>query len=132
MNSNPLLACLALSAISLSLGFGCNSKSAHGPTDPEVESLISDLSKMAEPTAGVHPSASFAAFMAIDEQPEFQGGILGVPPPPVNPAMRRLVQMGVRALPSLIEHLSDNRETGLTEDHGYGFGAYMVRQRIQP
>lgn len=61
--------------------------------------------------------------MAIDEEPRFGGGILGSAKPTVDPNIRKLVQMGVRALPSLLEHLSDARPTKLVQEHDGDFGA---------
>ncbi|HTQ09562.1 MAG TPA: hypothetical protein VMI31_05775 [Fimbriimonadaceae bacterium] len=97
-----------------------------------AERLIGQLVDFGKPTAGAHPTAWASQFMAIDEQPQFHGGILGSAKPTVDPTMRKLVQMGVAALPSLIAHLRDSRPTKLVETHGFGFGAMWFSDEYDP
>jgi hypothetical protein len=67
-------------------------------------------------TPGADSLANAGDFMAEDAPPQFRGGILGTPAPTVPPAMRALVRLGVKALPALLDHLTDARPTGLTID----------------
>jgi hypothetical protein len=79
--------------------------------DAEVVRLIDRLVEVDEDGIGFHTSAWAVGFIAMDDEPEFAGGIIGAPRPSVSPIMRALVRKGVAALPDLINHLSDRRET---------------------
>lgn len=91
--------------------------------DPEIEKLIDRLVDLGDETTGAHSTAWGGQFMAIDEEPEFHGGIIGSKPPSVDANMRKLVQLGVKALPSLMKHLDDKRETKLVTKHEQWIGA---------
>jgi len=84
------------------------------PVDPEVSALIDQLVFVTEQGPGTHPTAWASGFIAVGEEMKFRGGIFGSERPVVHPAMRELVRMGVRALPDLLNHLSDDRKTGLS------------------
>lgn len=86
--------------------------------DPRAADLIDQLVNVSHPAPGMHPTATVSAFIGVDESPQFRGGILFSQKPVVHPAMRELVRMGVSALPSLLDHLSDDRKTGLVIDRG--------------
>jgi len=83
---------------------------------PEVtsEQLIDQLREIDTPTVGLHPTAWTSKFLALSDDPTFQGGVLGSVKPVVFPAMRELVRRGVAALPALLAHLDDARPTKLT------------------
>jgi hypothetical protein len=83
------------------------------PIDPEVVALIDRLAEVADEGPGTHSTAYASCFFALDEEPQFGGGVLGSHRPMVAPPMRALVRMGVRALPDLLNHLSDPRPTKL-------------------
>lgn len=69
---------------------------------------------------GFHPTAWASGFVAVEGEPTFEGGILGSARPSDHPAMKELVARGVKAIPDLIEHLSDDRETKLSiSAHGF-------------
>jgi hypothetical protein len=70
--------------------------------------------------------------MAVDEEFRFGGGVLGSARPVVHPAMRDLVRLGVRALPDLLNHLSDPRETRLVIKHNGFFGAAWHSDEYDP
>lgn len=96
-------------------------KSAPRENDiPAIEKLIDQLVDVGSEGVGFHSTAWAAGFLAIDEAPKFRGGVLGSPKPVVSIPMRELVKLGVPALPSLIEHLSDERETHVTVATGQG------------
>jgi hypothetical protein len=87
--------------------------------------LITELTKIDSPGVGFHPTAWATAFVAEDTTPKFSGGVLGSYRPGVNPAFRELVKLGIRALPDLIEHLSDKRETKLKVGNVEGSGDFV-------
>jgi len=84
-----------------------------------TEELITKLTEESNQGIGSHTSASATGFLAIDDEPRFQGGILGSEKPAVSPVMRELVRRGLAALPLLISHLSDSRPTKLTVGDGF-------------
>lgn len=98
----------------------------------DIEKLIDGLVDLGKSTTGAHPTAWGEQFMAIDEEPEFRGGIIGSEKPTVDPTMRKLVQLGVRALPILMKHLDDKRETKLVIKHDQGFGAMWYSDEYDP
>lgn len=81
--------------------------------DAEVVRLIDSLTAVGEEGVGFHSTAWAEGFIAIDDEPRFAGGIIGSTQPVISPSLRALVRKGVTALPDLIDHLSDPRETGL-------------------
>jgi hypothetical protein len=86
--------------------------------DPEVIQLIDQLLNVGSEGIGFHPTAWAGGFMAIDEEPQFRGGIIGSRKPIVLPAMRALVKKGPAALPDLIAHLTDRRDTKVFSGKG--------------
>lgn len=85
------------------------------------EQLIDQLATTSAFGVGFHPTAGFSGFIAVDDKPQFGGGIIGSIPPAVSPAMKELVRRGLQALPDLLSHLSDERATTLRISAG-GFG----------
>jgi hypothetical protein len=85
------------------------------------QQLIDYLVNVSKFGAGFHPTAWVSGFIAVEGEPRFEGGILGSTKPSVNPAMKELVKRGVKALPDLIAHLSDEREIRLSISQ-LGFG----------
>jgi hypothetical protein len=79
----------------------------------KTEELIDRLTDVGSEGIGSHSTAWAAGFLALDEEPEFRGGVLGSKKPEVSPTMRELVRRGVRALPDLIKHLEDARSTSV-------------------
>jgi len=87
--------------------------------------LIDDLANIADVGVGFHPTAWVSAFVAVDGEPQFDGGLLGSQSPSLHPALKELVSRGATALPELIEHLSDDRETKLSIGaRGFGGGTW--------
>jgi len=94
--------------------------------------LLSRLQDEAAEGAGTHATAWADTFMAIEETPQFRGGILGSAKPVTSPVMREIVRRGIRILPNLIEHLQDARPTKLIIKHSGGFGAMWHAEEYQP
>jgi len=119
-------------------GLAVQGGDAQALNPPEIERLIDSLTEVNAPTAGLHGSAWASEFMAVNETPVFTGGILGSARPVTDQTMRRLVQLGTQALPSLLAHLGDARESHLVIKHANGFGGmwhaqeYDPRQRAKP
>ena len=88
---------------------------AEVPTEALVDHLVEESAE----GIGSNTTAWAIGFLAIDEEPQFAGGILGAPKPTVSPTMRELVRRRVAALPSLIRHLADARPTKLTVGDGF-------------
>src|SRR5262245_28230596 len=78
-----------------------------------AEELIGWLRYESKQGIGLHATAWASGFLAIDEEPEFHGGMLGAPKPAPSPVLRELVRRGLGALPNLLEHLDDKRPTKL-------------------
>jgi len=78
-----------------------------------ADGLINSLRDLDSVAVGLHPTSFATAFLASDDDPQFSGGVLGSLAPQANPAMQRLVQLGVDAIPALIAHLDDKRPTQL-------------------
>jgi hypothetical protein len=105
-------------------GCGGRGESPARPADtPEVLALIDRLQEVGDQGAGTHTTALAEGFIATDEELRFGGGVLGSPRPVVHPALRDLVRLGVAALPDLLDHLSDSRETRLVVGGKKVFGA---------
>jgi hypothetical protein len=98
----------------------------------KVPELIDKLQEESSEGTGFHSSAWASGFMAIDEEPQFHGGILGSQKPTTSPVMRELVRRGVAALPDLLEHLSDQRASRVTITHEFGFGAVWHSDEYYP
>lgn len=81
--------------------------------DPQSEELIDQLAEISEEGTGFHATAWSSQFIATEEEPQFRGGIIGSPKPVTSPVLKQLVRLGAKALPELIAHLSDDRETRL-------------------
>ncbi|MDD5201026.1 MAG: hypothetical protein PHC88_14625 [Terrimicrobiaceae bacterium] len=99
------------------------------PTD----ALIARLRDVTSPGIGTHPTARASGFLATDDEPRFDGGILGSAKPEASSVMRELVRRGCAALPELIGHLEDSRPTRMIVGRGLmgkWFGAeYDPRNR---
>jgi predicted nuclease with RNAse H fold len=87
-----------------------------------VEQLIAKLQEESEQGIGTHATAWASGFIAVDEEPQFGGGILGSQKPAKSPVMRELVRRGTDALPKLLEHVDDKRPTKLVIEHTFGIG----------
>ena len=76
-----------------------------------TERLIDKLTALDQNTPGIDDGGDYSAFLAEDKPARFEMGLLSTKPPVIPPAMREIVRRGGAALPVLIAHLSDKRET---------------------
>ncbi len=76
--------------------------------------LIDRLTEVSEEGLGFHSTAMVGGFIALDNPPQFRGGILGSHAPVDSQVMKEIVRRGVDAMPDLLAHLQDKRETKLT------------------
>lgn len=79
----------------------------------EVEELIDRLVEVDTQAFGTSRTSGQIQFIATDKRSVAENGQVS-DLPEAHPVMRKLVQLGLEALPSLIDHLSDSRETHLT------------------
>jgi hypothetical protein len=101
--------------------------------DYSVSELIDGLRTESVEGLGTHSTAWADGFAAIDEEPEFRGGILGSSKPVISPVMKELVGRGAAALPELMSHLSDRRTTQLEIKLPFGsFGAMWHSDEYEP
>jgi len=98
----------------------------------KVKELIDKLQEVSEEGIGLHSTAWASGFLAVDEEPQFQGGILGSHKPKTSPVMKELVRRGLTALPELIDHLNDKRPTKLIITHTGGFGLMWASDEYDP
>jgi hypothetical protein len=95
-----------------------------------VAQLIDELTQIDSQSPAIDSAAIYDGFIADNRPGSFEVGVLGVPDPKVPPQMRELVRRGAKALPDLIGHLGDSRQTKLkvgNKDGGrqVGMDAFM-------
>src|SRR5262249_50088272 len=100
--------------------------------NPQVAAFIDQLTEVADEGIGTHSTAWASGFLGSDAEPRFAGGILGSRKPIASSAMQQLVRLGVAALPDLLEHMSDPRETKLKVGGKRIFGANWHSDEYDP
>ena len=133
-----------IACVSLTLS-GCAKKKATSTTDnlnfqvkpTELEAiatgeLIKRLTDVCDFGTGFHPTAWADAFIAVDDSAQFEGGIIGSEEPKVSMVMRELVRRGTKALPELINNLSNAAETKVTVKHESNFGGMWHSNEYDP
>jgi hypothetical protein len=101
----------------------------------KTSQLMDRLVDFSSEGIGFHATAWATGFMALDEDPEFHGGVLGSSKPEISPTMRELVRRGAKALPDLIDHLDDTRATKLVvreKGKGFSFSAMWHSDEYDP
>jgi hypothetical protein len=102
-------------------------------TEPErarIRGLIAALAKIETPDFGFSPTTSGHAFAPV-KGTEHAGTLLMVRQPHQTfPAFRQLVQLGPRALPFLLEALSNTTPTRLTIKHDTMMGAMWFDREL--
>jgi hypothetical protein len=78
-----------------------------------IDSFIDQLAEIDAPAAGLHPTLFDATFLADGSPDAIEGGVFGSQAPKRFPQMVELVRRGLDALPALVEHLGDRRDTKL-------------------
>jgi hypothetical protein len=93
----------------------------------KILGLIDKLPEIAHGDVGFMPSITGSKFSAQEERGEKGTALLGQAPPVDSAAVGELVAMGATAVPYLVEHLSDKRETKICIKHDGGMGG-MFRE----
>lgn len=103
-------------------------------TDDEkrkIAALIDRLAEIKDPDYGIAPWMSGSQFAPIKESATFGAGILMNHGLKSNEALEQLVALGPKALPQLLERLSDSKPTKLVMEHEGGFGGQWYGREIQ-
>jgi ankyrin repeat protein len=97
--------------------------------DDPAKALIDKLVEVDRQDTGYSGSDSGSAFLPLGQN-EWQGGLLSPRQGKFgsSDAMKSLVKMGVKAVPALLDHLSDDRKTKIVLTHPGGFGGMFVTQ----
>ena len=93
------------------------------PATHSVKALINKLVDVAEPDTGYSGSVSGTAFLPLGRS-EAHTMLLGQRPHAESDAMRSLVKLGVKAVPALLDHLSDDRLTKIVIEHSGIVGGF--------
>ena len=100
------------------------------PAD-EVKALIDRLTELDRQDTGYSGSASGSAFLPLG-QSQSHAMLLFQKPHESSDALRSLVKLGTKALPKLLEHLSDKRLTKIKLSHGGGLGGMFITEDEDP
>lgn len=87
----------------------------------EVSTLIDKLQDIAKGDVGYMTTMSGSAFLPLGKS-EFGAGLLGQRPPASSNTMRELVKHGASAVPQLVAHLDDKRQTKISVKQESVFG----------
>ena len=90
----------------------------------EIKRCISELAKINAPDVGLSPTMSGSAFLPIKGMSDFGGFLITNHRLESSTALRRLVELGPKALPHLLNALDDHTATGLQIKHS-GFDGAM-------
>jgi hypothetical protein len=90
------------------------------------ELKVSELIDMLREESKEDSTAWASGFLATEEQPQFPRVFPGWPKTSASPVMKELVRRGVTALPELIDHLQDPRETKLIISHKSYVGGMLL------
>ncbi|MBL9149089.1 MAG: hypothetical protein JNM94_10390 [Phycisphaerae bacterium] len=89
----------------------------------EIQRLLDRLVEIDAPDRGMAPYMSGRQFAPIPESATFDSGILGAHHLVTPNEVKRLVELGPKALPYLLAAVDDKTPTKFTMTHGGGFGA---------
>ncbi len=137
------LSCLGLRAAETPVAAAA---ATSAPDRPAVEKLIDDLVNVNVETVGANTKATYMSMFLANDRPATnmtgRGGVSLPPPPPV---MRQLTALGVAAVPALLNHLTDARDTklvilnpGILQGaagvglHGMRFGSMTYNDEYDP
>ena len=81
-----------------------------GEANDEVERLIGELAKVSEPGFGYSGYFSGSEFLPYENTGEISTAVLGATHRSRSEAMRKIVEQGVEAVPSLLKHIGDKRK----------------------
>ena len=94
--------------------------------DP-AKALIDKLTEVSRQDTGYSGTTTGTAFFPLGHH-ESHAMLLGQRPHAESDAMRSLVKLGVKAIPALLDHLTDDRRTKIVIEHGFGIGGLFVAQ----
>jgi ankyrin repeat protein len=120
MRLSCVTAALVLAVLAQTHGFG-QQRPPQADADKDVAGLIDQLPRIAEGDVGYMPTMSGSGFLPLRTS-EMGTALLGQRPPASSETMRRLVAHGAAAIPNLVAHLDDKRETKITLEHEFGIG----------
>ncbi|HSQ55080.1 MAG TPA: hypothetical protein VLM40_04980, partial [Gemmata sp.] len=103
---------------------------ADDPKQPQADpanKLIDQLTEVSRQDTGYSGSVSGTAFLPLGQH-QSHAMLFGQRPHAESDAMRSLVKLGVKAIPALLEHLSDDRGTKIVIEHRGGFGFFGIAQ----
>jgi len=116
MNTRFILS-LGLMLSTLALAGAEATPPAAAPRDAAVEKLVDDLVNVSSQMMGANNegnSGMVSKFLGSDDPPlMFSSGMPSFVFLPTPPTIRKIVELGVAAVPSLLDHLSDARDTKL-------------------
>jgi ankyrin repeat protein len=94
----------------------------------EVKALIDRLTELDQQDTGYSASVTGSAFLPLGQSET--GMVLLFPRKPhaSSEALKSLVKLGVKALPTLLEHLSDSRPTKIVLTHGGCIGGMFIEK----
>jgi ankyrin repeat protein len=93
----------------------------------EVKALIDRLTKLDRQDTGYSGSVTGSAFLPLG-QSETHTILLGQQSQASSDALKSLVKLGIRALPTLLAHLKDDRPTKIVLTHSVGIGGMFIDQ----
>ena len=94
---------------------------------PESMTLIDRLKEVEQQDDGYSASSSGPAFLPLDYRHPSASPLPREPNTP-SETLKSLVKLGCKAIPALLEHLSDDRPTKIVLKHEGDFGGILVRQ----
>jgi hypothetical protein len=97
------------------------------PDADPAEALIERLTELREQDTGYSGSLSGIAFLPLGRRESYTM-LFGQRPHAESDAMRSLVKLGVKAIPALLDHLSDDRRTKVVVEHRGPVGGLFVAQ----
>jgi hypothetical protein len=113
--SGPARTLLVFAAIFLVSGGNAAADEPRRP--PDTPALIDQLVKVADADLGYSPTVSGGAFLPIHGSGRVRTMLLLQKPLAPSEPLRELVKRGPEALPDLIAHLDDRRETSIRIEH---------------
>src|SRR6266511_1684289 len=90
-----------------------------------VKALIDRLTELDQQDTGYSGSLTGSAFLPLG-QSETNMILFGQKPRTSSDAMKALVSLGTKALPTLLRHLSDDRQTKILLTHEFGLGGMFI------
>jgi hypothetical protein len=121
LKRHPLLRPALCAASVVALAYACVF-AEDSPEEKRLEALIGKLADVAAGDAGYSATMSGSKFAPLDRKAKMHAGLLGQAPPVDSETLAELVIAGAAAVPKLIAHLNDARETKLKITHELPMG----------